>query len=124
MAKRYPQARLMGLDASTEMLRSAQAMVDRAGLTERLPLVHGFAEQFDPAAAFGLSEPLDRIVFSYSLSMIPPWREAIEHAVASLKPGGPRAYRRFRRPGGLARLVPADAVLVARPVRRAMCARS
>lgn len=88
MARRYPQARLMGLDASTEMLRSAQAKVDRAGLTDRLPLVHGFAEQFDPAAAFGLSEPLDRIVFSYSLSMIPPWRESIEHALRSLKPGG------------------------------------
>jgi len=88
MARRYPHARLMGLDASTEMLRSAQAKVDRAGLTDRLPLVHGFAERFDPAEAFGLSEPLDRIVFSYSLSMIPPWREAIEHALTSLKPGG------------------------------------
>lgn len=88
MARRYPQARLMGLDASTEMLRSAQAKVDRAGLTGRLPLVHGFAEQFDPVSAFGLAEPLDRIVFSYSLSMIPPWREAIEHALRSLKPGG------------------------------------
>ena len=88
MAERYPQARLMGLDASTEMLRSAQAKVDRAGLTDHLPLVHGFAEQFDPAAAFGLSEPLDRIVFSYSLSMIPPWQASIEHALRSLKPGG------------------------------------
>ncbi|WP_281684523.1 class I SAM-dependent methyltransferase [Thalassobaculum salexigens] len=88
MARRYPQARLMGLDASTEMLRSARAKADRAGLAGRLPLVHGFAEQFDPAAAFGLTEPLDRIVFSYSLSMIPPWRESIEHALRSLKPGG------------------------------------
>ena len=88
MARRYPQARLMGLDASTEMLRSAQAKIDRAGLTDRLPLVHGFAERFDAEASFGLAKPLDRIVFSYSLSMIPPWREAIEHAVASLKPGG------------------------------------
>lgn len=88
MARRYPQARLMGLDASTEMLRSARAKVDRAGLTDRLPLVHGFAERFDPEASFGLSEPLDRIVFSYSLSMIPPWRESIEHALRSLKPGG------------------------------------
>ena len=88
MARRYPQARLMGLDASTEMLRSARTKVERAGLADRLPLVHGFAERFDPAAAFGLSEPLDRIVFSYSLSMIPPWRESIEHALRSLKPGG------------------------------------
>lgn len=88
MARRYPTARLMGLDASTEMLRSAEAKVARAGLAGRIPLVHGFAEQFDPRTAFGLDGPLDRIVFSYALSMIPPWRDAVEHALASLKPGG------------------------------------
>lgn len=88
MAKRYPEARLMGLDASTEMLRSAEAKIARAGLAGTVPLVHGFAEQFDPHRAFGLDKPLDRIVFSYSLSMIPPWRESIEHALRSLKPGG------------------------------------
>jgi S-adenosylmethionine-diacylgycerolhomoserine-N-methlytransferase len=88
IARRYPEARLMGLDASTEMLRSARAKIARDGRAETIPLVHGFAERFDPRADFGLEEPLDRIVFSYSLSMIPPWREAIEHALASLKPGG------------------------------------
>ncbi|MDF1792922.1 MAG: class I SAM-dependent methyltransferase [Thalassobaculaceae bacterium] len=88
MARRYPLARLMGLDASTEMLRSATAKIARAGLADRIPLVHGFAERFDPASAFRLDQPLDRIVFSYSLSMIPPWRESIDHALRSLKPGG------------------------------------
>lgn len=88
MAQRYPQARLMGLDASTEMLRSAGAKIERAGLADRIPLAHGFAERFDPKDAFGLDAPLDRIVFSYALSMIPPWRESIEHALCSLKPGG------------------------------------
>lgn len=88
MARRYPEARLFGLDASTEMLRSAHAKVDRAGLGDRISLVHGFATQFDPATAFALDRPLDRIVFSYSLSMIPPWQDSIEHALRALKPGG------------------------------------
>lgn len=88
MARRYPTARFFGLDASTEMLQTAQAKVDKAGLSDRIPLVHGFAQEFDPRVAFALDGPLDRIVFSYSLSMIPPWRESIDHALASLKPGG------------------------------------
>jgi S-adenosylmethionine-diacylgycerolhomoserine-N-methlytransferase len=88
MARRYPTARFFGLDASTEMLQTAQAKVDKAGLADRIPLVHGFAQEFDPRVAFALDGPLDRIVFSYSLSMIPPWRESIDHALASLKPGG------------------------------------
>lgn len=88
LARRYPEARLMGLDASTEMLRSAEVKIAGAGLTDRVALVQGFAERFDPRHAFGLDAPLDRIVFSYSLSMIPPWREAIDHALRSLRPGG------------------------------------
>lgn len=33
-------------------------------------------------------EPVDLVYFSYSLSMIPDWRGAIDNAVAMLKPGG------------------------------------
>ena len=88
LARRYPETRFMGLDASEEMLKSARAKLAGAGLTERVALSHGFAERFDPRASFGLDGSLDRVVFSYSLSMIPPWRESIEHALGALKPGG------------------------------------
>ncbi len=41
----------------------------------------------DTVAAFGIAE-FDRVFVSYALSMIPPWREALEQAYAVVKPGG------------------------------------
>ena len=87
-ARRFPDARFFGLDASSEMLKSAHAKIAAAGLGGQVALAQGFAERFDPRAAFALDRPLDRIVFSYSLSMIPPWREALDHALKALRPGG------------------------------------
>jgi S-adenosylmethionine-diacylgycerolhomoserine-N-methlytransferase len=40
------------------------------------------------ACDWGVPKSLDRVYFSYSLSMIPPWFEAIDHAEELLKPGG------------------------------------
>lgn len=40
------------------------------------------------ACTWGDPASLDRVYFSYSLSMIPPWFEAIDHALTLLKPGG------------------------------------
>lgn len=88
IARHYPEARLFGLDASEEMLKSARAKLSDAGLADRVGVSQGYAERFDPAASFAIDGPLDRVVFSYALSMIPPWREAVEHALASLRPGG------------------------------------
>lgn len=34
------------------------------------------------------SEPPERVFFSYSLSMIPQWREALDNAISMLAPGG------------------------------------
>ena len=34
------------------------------------------------------TEKFDKIFFSYSISMIPPWRESIGNALRNLKPGG------------------------------------
>lgn len=87
MAERYPGAKLYGLDASTEMLRSAQESVSRAKLAERIKLMHGFAEDLTPAL-FGLDRPFDRAIFSYSLSMIPDWRAALKTAARSMRPEG------------------------------------
>ncbi|MBB4265764.1 class I SAM-dependent methyltransferase [Roseospira visakhapatnamensis] len=88
MARLYPEARILGLDASAEMLKTARSKLARAGLTERVPVALGLAQDFDPAALFGTDRPLDHVVFSYSLSMIPPWRESIDHALTLLRPGG------------------------------------
>ena len=41
IAEAYPGARLFGLDASAEMLRTAQEAIERAKLSDRIVLVHG-----------------------------------------------------------------------------------
>lgn len=86
-AKRYPQARLFGCDISAAMLETAERSVARRGLSQRIALARGDAGRFDAEALFGLGQ-VDRVFLSYTLSMIPPWQEAIERAAACLAPGG------------------------------------
>jgi S-adenosylmethionine-diacylgycerolhomoserine-N-methlytransferase len=87
IARRYPQAKLFGLDASSEMLKSANAAVARAGLSDQIVLAQGFAEALSPAM-FGEDQPFDVALFSYSLSMIPDWKQALTSAGANLAAGG------------------------------------
>lgn len=88
MAKAYPSARFYGLDASGEMLKTARISLARNHLEDKIGLAQAYSQSFDPASLFGLTKPLDKIVFSYALSIIPPWRESIDHALALLPPGG------------------------------------
>jgi len=75
-ARAYPDAELFGLDVSTAMLSTARVNIRRAGLEGRVRLALDDAARFEPSALFGRAR-FDRAFFSYSLSMIPPWREAI-----------------------------------------------
>ncbi|MGH6876676.1 MAG: class I SAM-dependent methyltransferase, partial [Rhizomicrobium sp.] len=70
IARRYPDARLFGIDASRAMLETAARSVSRAGLAGRVLLVHGYAESLAPGL-FGETRNFDCAIFSYSLSMIP-----------------------------------------------------
>ncbi len=88
LAQTYRRARFYGLDASHEMLKTSQAKVARAGQQKRVTLCQGFAEDFCYQSTFGLREPFDVIFFSYSLSMIPTWREAIITALTNLRERG------------------------------------
>ncbi len=87
IAQRYPGVQLYGLDASREMLQTADNSVRRSGLESRITLAHGVAEELTPAS-FGLGGPFDHAIFSYSLSMIPDWRAALRAAAAAVKPEG------------------------------------
>lgn len=87
VARRYPTARLHGLDISSEMLKSAHRNIALAGVSGRTTLALGDAAAFDPAALFGRSG-FDRVFLSYTLSMIPDWRAAIAASLAALAPGG------------------------------------
>jgi S-adenosylmethionine-diacylgycerolhomoserine-N-methlytransferase len=87
LAKKRPDLHLYGLDVSTEMLATAAAKVKSAGLESRITLRHCFAEQLDFAKTFGLEAPFDAAFFSYSLSMIPTWPQAIDAALANIRRG-------------------------------------
>lgn len=87
LARTYPEARLFGLDVSREMLATAAASIARPGLASRIVLAEADATGFDPRALFGAA-CFERVLISYALSMIAPWREALAHALDVLAPGG------------------------------------
>ncbi len=86
-AKHWPEARFFGFDISEAMLETARKSVERAGLSDRITLAQGDAGAFDVQALFGL-EQVDRVFMSYTLSMIPPWQEALALGAKALAPGG------------------------------------
>ena len=86
-AKTYPDAKFYGLDISEEMLITARVNVEKAGLDGRITLVQGDASNFDVQDLFGF-EKADRVFFSYTLSMIPPWQEAINQGFNALAKDG------------------------------------
>jgi S-adenosylmethionine-diacylgycerolhomoserine-N-methlytransferase len=87
LARKRPGLHLYGIDASAEMLKTAQASVEGAGLGSNIKLGAALSTDFS-AAKLGHSRPFDRLIYSYSLSMMDDWREALEHGLSELKPGG------------------------------------
>ena len=87
LGRKYPKANFFGLDASSAMLETAQAKIDARRL-KNLELKTALADDFAFDTTFGLDRPFDAIFFSYSISMIPTWRESIDNALRNLKPGG------------------------------------
>ncbi len=82
IGKTWPGSELFGLDISAEMLKNARKAVGANAV-----LGEGDACSFDAAQLLG--EPaFERIVLSYSLSMIPDWESALDHASSMLAPGG------------------------------------
>lgn len=82
IGKAWPGVRLYGLDISAEMLKSARAALGNAAV-----LGQGDACTFDAAKVLGAAR-FDRMVLSYSLSMIPDWESAMDHAASLLAPQG------------------------------------
>ncbi len=87
LARLHPDAQLFGLDASRQMLETAQDKVDGAGLAGQITLRPELAENLSHEKTFGLAQPFDAIFFSYSLSMIPTWPQALEAALENIPPG-------------------------------------
>ena len=86
-ARRYPTARLYGVDVSSEMLASASLKLARACLTTRVRLAQADATAFDPESLFAAAR-FERVFVSYTLSMIPNWPAALDRALTLLTPDG------------------------------------
>ena len=82
-ARAYPNCRFFGFDISTVMLDTARAKIKAAGLEARIKVMPGDAANFDLQAMFDIPAA-DRILMSYTLSMIPPWREALQCSARQL----------------------------------------
>lgn len=87
LAEKYGSAQFYGLDASSEMLKTAQTKIDSKNLTPHIKLQTELAENLNHRKTFDLEQPFDTIFFSYSITMIPTWRESIQAALDNLKSG-------------------------------------
>ena len=86
-AKRFPAAKLFGLDISDVMLETAGHAIERNNCRARVTLAQADACHFDAARIFGQAQ-FDRVYFSYTLSMIPDWQAALHQGFKALAPGG------------------------------------
>lgn len=86
-ARRYPSCKYFGIDISTEMLKSAEKSLARAGLQKQTILAQADATTFNAEVKLG-RKTFDRIYFSYTLSMVPQWQAALQHAVTLLAKNG------------------------------------
>ena len=80
MADAHPALRLIGIDISDEMLKSARTKFARAQRDQRVTLLHG-------DAVVPTDRKAPRILMAYSLSMVPDWRRALAIAIDTLEPG-------------------------------------
>lgn len=88
LSRLAPQARLFGLDAADEMLKTAGAKFDAHDKAKQIILQQSLAEEFSFKETFGQDAPFDKIFISYSLSMIPAWEKALRNALENLKSNG------------------------------------
>jgi S-adenosylmethionine-diacylgycerolhomoserine-N-methlytransferase len=86
-ARKYPKSRFYGVDISDEMLTTARTSIEKAGLSSQISVVQGNATRFQTDQPFG-ERTFDRIFCSYTLSMIPEWKQVIGQACSALQPDG------------------------------------
>ncbi len=86
-ARRYPDARLFGIDISQVMLKTALKTAQQNNFLNRARFACADATFFDPLPSLGQNK-FDRIYFSFTLSMIADWQSALHHAASLLSPSG------------------------------------
>jgi S-adenosylmethionine-diacylgycerolhomoserine-N-methlytransferase len=101
-ADAWPRALFHGVDVSEQMLLTARRSIAVSGHVERIRVAAADARDLDAAALFGV-ERFDRVFFSYTLSMIPDWRRALDRAFDLVAPHGSLHVVDFGDFGGLPR---------------------
>lgn len=76
---------IVGVDTSLGMLRQARGRIDKAGWGN-IHLVQADAAVLDSAVLQLAGGACDRVLFTYSLSVIPRWRQAWDHCVRLARP--------------------------------------
>jgi S-adenosylmethionine-diacylgycerolhomoserine-N-methlytransferase len=87
IARTYPGVECFGIDVSNVMLDTARRSIRSAGLEDRIRLAQADAVTAHPARLFGRGS-FDRVMISYALSMIAPWRQVLAHSASLLGPRG------------------------------------
>ena len=82
LARRYQNTNFIGIDASALMLEIANKKVKKEKLSSQIKLIHGLAGIHE------FQKKIDRMVFSYSLSMMSKPREILENCLEQMPPGG------------------------------------
>lgn len=86
LAQKYPRTQFFGLDASAAMLETAHSKIKTKNI-ENITLKTALANEFSFDETFDSEQKFDAVFFSYSISMIPSWKEAIENALENMKTG-------------------------------------
>src|SRR5581483_5197115 len=95
-----PARTVVGVDQSPEMLAAGRERVERAGLSERVELREGRAEELPFAdAAF------DAVTFTYLLRYVDDVPATLRQLVRAVRPGGTVAMLEFGLPHGVWRPV-------------------
>ncbi len=81
LADRWPEARIIGVDNSAEMLERARA----ADVDSRVEWVRAAVEDWDPASCGG---PIEAIVTNATLQWVPTHLRLVQAWVRALPPGG------------------------------------
>jgi demethylmenaquinone methyltransferase/2-methoxy-6-polyprenyl-1,4-benzoquinol methylase len=96
IARSGPGVRVIGIDPSTEMLRVGRAKVEAAGLTARVSLDTGQAEDLSQLA----SQSVDAVSMAFGIRNVPDRARALREFARVTRPGGHIAILELSEPRG------------------------
>lgn len=96
IARSSPGVRVIGVDPSTEMLRVGRAKVEAAGLSDRVTLEVGKAEELTGIA----SQSVDAVSMAFGIRNVPDRPRALRELARVTRPGGRIAILELSEPRG------------------------